>query len=179
MYVKVLIRTLSFSLVLPCRTTDSNSKKMMVVDDIAKQLGLENVRVLCTRAEKHLEKYDFLLGRAVSAIPNFLSFSSHLMRKDSPSPEAQAHDGRSVNSGLLYLKGGDFTEELVEARINPDDVSLFPVNQIVDIESDKYVLHIGADDILAFDKQRRMDQLTEDYMKAKSSKRRPKAKGKK
>jgi 16S rRNA (guanine527-N7)-methyltransferase len=96
---------------------DSNSKKMMVVNEIANSLGLNNVNVVCSRAEKLNDKFDFLLGRAVSALPNFLSFSSHLidgksrtLPKDfvrkSPS-ESTGSDSSSVSisSGMLYLKG--------------------------------------------------------------------------
>ena len=85
---------------------DSNSKKMMVVSDMAASLGLKNVRVICCRAEKLTEKFDFLLGRAVSALPNFLSFSSHLLKeKSAASSTTIANTGITVSSGMLYLKG--------------------------------------------------------------------------
>jgi 16S rRNA (guanine527-N7)-methyltransferase len=85
---------------------DSNSKKMMVVNDMAASLGLKNVRVICCRAEKLTEKFDFLLGRAVSALPNFLSFSSHLIKeKSAASSTTIANTGITVSSGMLYLKG--------------------------------------------------------------------------
>lgn len=85
---------------------DSNSKKMMVVNDMAASLGLKNVRVICCRAEKLTEKFDFLLGRAVSALPNFLSFSSHLIKeKSAASSTTIADTGITVSSGMLYLKG--------------------------------------------------------------------------
>jgi len=72
---------------------DSNRKKMTIVQEIASSadLNLPNVRVVVSRAEDHLEKYDYMLGRAVSAVPSFLGFSSHLIR--SPSNHASsAHD---------------------------------------------------------------------------------------
>lgn len=85
---------------------DSNSKKMMVVNDMASSLGLKNVRVICCRAEKLPEKFDFLLGRAVSALPNFLSFSSHLIKeKSAVSSSTIANIGTTISSGMLYLKG--------------------------------------------------------------------------
>ena len=61
---------------------DSNRKKMKIVSEIASPtvLNLPNVRVVVSRAELHLEKYDYLLGRAVAAIPTFLGFSSHLIK---------------------------------------------------------------------------------------------------
>lgn len=96
---------------------DSNSKKMMVVNEIANSLGLKNVNVVCSRAEKLDEKFDFLLGRAVSALPNFLSFSSHLidgkssvLSKDFVGKLRSESTGSdltsvSISSGMLYLKG--------------------------------------------------------------------------
>ena len=61
---------------------DSNRKKMSIVQNIASPavLDLPNVRVVVSRAEDHQEKYDYMLGRAVSAVPSFLGFSSHLIQ---------------------------------------------------------------------------------------------------
>ena len=92
---------------------DSNSKKMMVVNDIAVSLSLKNVRVLCSRAEKINETFDFMLGRAVSNLPNFLSFSSHFVDGKSKSLSTIAtqksvgiqESSIAITSGLLYLKG--------------------------------------------------------------------------
>jgi 16S rRNA (guanine527-N7)-methyltransferase len=83
---------------------------MMVVQDLADSLGLKNVRVICNRAEKLDERFDFMLGRAVSNLPNFLSFSSHLVDGKSKTPltvveQKSVSLGITVGSGLLYLKG--------------------------------------------------------------------------
>ena len=110
---------------------DSNTKKMMVVNDIAKSMGLKNVRVICNRAEKLSDKYDFLLGRAVSALPNFLGFSSHLIAEkslakptilrlkssissgivDNPNVSAAEKSDVTITSGLLYLKGTPYVNQ--------------------------------------------------------------------
>lgn len=89
---------------------DSNVKKMMVVQDLVDSLGLKNVRVICNRAEKLNENFDFMLGRAVSNLPNFLSFSSHLLDGNSKVPltlveQKLISSGVTIGSGLLYLKG--------------------------------------------------------------------------
>jgi 16S rRNA G527 N7-methylase RsmG len=65
---------------------------MMVVQDIVHALQLSNVQVKCMRAEALTMKYDTLLGRAVANIPKFLSFSAHLLAKES-------------KNGLYYFKG--------------------------------------------------------------------------
>lgn len=123
---------------------------MMIVSDIVSSLQLKNVKIVCSRAEAFVGEYDFLLGRAVSALPNFLSFSSHLMRKNSSMASASAYDGRLIDSGLLYLKGGNFTSEISEANIDERNTKLFPVSDMGQVISDKYVLHIPAKDILQF-----------------------------
>ena len=62
---------------------DSNSKKMMVVEDISKKLQLKNVKIHLGRAEDLNNKFDFMFGRAVASIPKFLGFSSHLLDDNS------------------------------------------------------------------------------------------------
>ena len=92
---------------------------MAVVSDLVHQLGLSNVDVVCARAEAVAEHctFDFMLGRAVSAIPTFLGFSSHLMVDvtGTYAGTGMGKDEKGVGRGLLYLKGGDFEEELTDA----------------------------------------------------------------
>lgn len=125
---------------------DSNGKKMKVVEDLVNQLQLKNVKVVNDRAENHKEKYQILMGRAVSAIPNFLGYSSHLLDTDVDTDTATSSS--AYNSGLLYLKGGDFTEELAEAQVTAH--SLHQVRDLVPIASEKYILHIPRDQIINF-----------------------------
>lgn len=125
---------------------DSNTKKMMVVQDLVNVLNLQHrVRVLSCRAETHSEHYDFILGRAVSALPNFLSFSSHFIAP-SPTPSPSS----LLQPGLLYLKGGDFTQELLQAQVSTS--TLHPVQGLLDdrVETDKQVLYIPAGQIAEF-----------------------------
>lgn len=130
---------------------DSSTKKMMVVKDIVQKLKLENVRVVASRAEDCKEQFDSILGRAVSAIPNFLSFSSHLQ------------DPKS-NSGFWYLKGGNFSAELEDALIF--DYSIYPVNNQLPLDSDKVILFIPAKEIISFRKRLKKMQ----YKKVRSPK---------
>jgi hypothetical protein len=53
-----------------------------------------------------------------------------------------------MKSGLLYLKGGDFTQELLDAQIK--EYQLFPVDQLAPITSDKKVLYIPQKEIVKF-----------------------------
>lgn len=129
---------------------DSNNKKMMVVRDLVTTLGLPNVEVICDRAEKVDKKFDFILGRAVSAIPNFLSFSSHLLDKNSNAGGPSKDKRFKMTSGLLYLKGGDYAEEIAAAGININNVQSFNVRDMIKSTSEKYVLYIPQDEIVGF-----------------------------
>ncbi|PTN08399.1 16S rRNA (guanine(527)-N(7))-methyltransferase RsmG [Mangrovibacterium marinum] len=82
---------------------DSIAKKITVVDAIAKELGLTNVRAEQHRAEKVKGQFDFVVSRAVTAFPRFVSL---VRSKVSP---VQRNE---FANGILYLKGGDFADEL-------------------------------------------------------------------
>ena len=137
---------------------DSNGKKIAIVEDMIQSIGLKNVKTIRTRAEDLNETFDFIMGRAVSAVPTFLGFSSHFINgKSQAKPiQSQVHN-ITIKSGLLYLKGGDFGEELNEAKIN--DYHLFPVNQLVPIESDKNVLYVPSEQIVTFHNDKIKQQL--------------------
>lgn len=129
---------------------DSSGVKMKVVEDIVTSMGLRNVKVVTMRAEQYTEKHTFVLGRAVKAIPTFLEYSSHLLNYTAAASHgstgvSSSSSARSdeVVSGLLYIKGGDFQEELQAAGIRQ-----YSLNRIADLvpvhikDSEKFVLHV-------------------------------------
>ncbi|MCU0451731.1 MAG: 16S rRNA (guanine(527)-N(7))-methyltransferase RsmG [Bernardetiaceae bacterium] len=80
---------------------DSIGKKLKVVDDVAQQIGLANVRTRHTRAEDVKDiKFDFVLARAVAEAPKFYQFTKHLIARRTPV-------SNSLANGFLLLKGGD------------------------------------------------------------------------
>lgn len=82
---------------------DSISKKIRAVDDISRNLNLKNIQTIISRAESLDLSCDFIVSRAVKALPEFYEFTAHLI------------SDRSINSmtnGIIYLKGGDFEDEL-------------------------------------------------------------------
>lgn len=82
---------------------DSIGKKITVVREITKELGLKNVRVEQARAENIVEKYDFVVSRAVTDINVFVPWvRKNIIRKG-------VH---ALPNGFLFLKGGDLTEEV-------------------------------------------------------------------
>lgn len=84
---------------------DSIGKKIMVVDDIVENLDLENVRVEQIRAEKVKSKYNFIVSRAVTQMPRFVPWVRQKIHK-------VPIKGQKIANGILYLKGGDLSEEL-------------------------------------------------------------------
>lgn len=86
---------------------DSIGKKIKVVTEVAKALGLTNVRATHARAEDIKEQYDFIVSRAVTAMPAFMPWTKGKFLKRSINP---------LNNGILYLKGGDLKEELAPLK---------------------------------------------------------------
>lgn len=82
---------------------DSIGKKIKVVEEVVKALGLTNVRYTHTRAENGKEKYDFVVSRAVTRMPLFITWVRNKIKKEHKN---------GLPNGILYLKGGDLKEEM-------------------------------------------------------------------
>ncbi len=82
---------------------DSVGKKIKVVKAVAEALHLENITADQVRAEELKAKYDFIVSRAVTSLPEFVKW----IRKNISSEQKNA-----LPNGVLYLKGGDLQEEL-------------------------------------------------------------------
>ena len=87
---------------------DSIGKKIRVVQEIANALDLKNVKAEQIRAEKLEDTYEFVVSRAVTRITPFVGW----VRKN-----ISRNSFHSLRNGILYLKGGDLTEELGELTI--------------------------------------------------------------
>jgi len=82
---------------------DSIGKKIRVVQEIAAQLKLKNVQAQKNRIQEIKIRYDFVVSRAVTAFPDFVS----MVRKN-----VSPHSNNALPNGIFYLKGGDFEEEI-------------------------------------------------------------------
>ena len=82
---------------------DSIAKKLKVVDEVVEGLGLTNVKTTHSRVEEIKDTYDFIVSRAVAVMPTFVHWVKGKIAKK------QNHE---LRNGVLYLKGGDLTEEL-------------------------------------------------------------------
>ncbi len=84
---------------------DVIAKKINVVKAVAEALELKNVKAEQIRAENVKGDYDFIVSRAVTNMPDFVSWIKYKIKKQ------HKHE---LKNGILYLKGGDLTEELKE-----------------------------------------------------------------
>ncbi len=84
---------------------DVIAKKIKVVNEVVAGLGLTNVKAEQKRAENVTTSFDFIVSRAVTNMPDFVKWVRHNVKKESV---------HSLKNGILYLKGGDLTEELQE-----------------------------------------------------------------
>ena len=97
----ILFPEVSFTLI------DSIGKKIKVVEAVSEGLGLKNVTAVHGRAEKLKEKFHFVVSRAVTQMPEFLRWLKGKFEKE---------QFNEKHNGVLYLKGGDLSEELAGLR---------------------------------------------------------------
>jgi 16S rRNA (guanine527-N7)-methyltransferase len=86
---------------------DSMGKKIKVVQEVADAIKLKNVKAEQIRAEQLSDQYDFIVSRAVTDIKEFYGWVRNKFLKG-------GHN--TLDNGILYLKGGDLTEELKDLK---------------------------------------------------------------
>jgi 16S rRNA (guanine527-N7)-methyltransferase len=87
---------------------DSIGKKIKVVNEVAAALELKNVRATHARAEEIKEQFDFVVSRAVTQLKDFYPWVKGKFSKQS---------NNKLPNGILYLKGGDLTQEIADAGL--------------------------------------------------------------
>ena len=110
---------------------DSIQKKIKVVAAVAHALKLENITSEHLRAEAVQGQFDFVVSRAVTTMPSFVKWVNKKVRKE------QLHE---LSNGILYLKGGDLTEELSSFK----KTSIYDLNDFFDEDffETKKVVHL-------------------------------------
>jgi 16S rRNA (guanine527-N7)-methyltransferase len=109
---------------------DSIGKKIKVVTEVAKALNLSNVRATHARAEDIKEQFDFIVSRAVTAMPAFLTWTKGKIK---------ARNNNPLPNGILYLKGGDLSEELKPVKQALDIFNLADIFEDEFFETKKVV----------------------------------------
>jgi len=82
---------------------DVIAKKIKVVNAVAEALELTNVKAEQKRAGTFDTQFDFIVSRAVTRMPDFVKWVRSNIKKESK---------HELKNGILYLKGGDLSEEL-------------------------------------------------------------------
>lgn len=86
---------------------DSIGKKIKVVNEVVQGLDLKNVKTTNARVEEIDGQYDFIVSRAVAQMETFVHWVKGKISKKS---------NHKLKNGILYLKGGDLTEELANYK---------------------------------------------------------------
>ncbi len=94
---------------------DSIGKKIIVATEVSKGLELENVKTVNARAESLPETFDYVVSRAVTSLDNFMPWVKG-----------------KYTEGILYLKGGDLTEEIAKAKLRKGSVHTWSISEWTD-----------------------------------------------
>ena len=113
------------------RLVDSIGKKIKVVNEVVEGLGLKNVVTTNARVEEISGHFDFIVSRAVAAMPTFVHWVKGRIAKESK---------HELKNGILYLKGGDLSEELAEYP----KATIYPLKEFFEEEfyETKKVVHL-------------------------------------
>ena len=111
---------------------DSIGKKIKVVNEVATSIGLKNLRAQHTRAEQVVGQFDFVVSRAVTKMKVFQQWVPKRI---------STKQNNILFNGILYLKGGDLTEELKGIK----NVDIYDIPNFFEEEffETKKVVHIG------------------------------------
>jgi 16S rRNA (guanine527-N7)-methyltransferase len=97
---------------------DSIGKKILVVNEIIKNLQLQNVNAKLSRLEIVKEKYDFIVSRAFSGYSKFADLTKSKIKPGKLN---------SFSNGLIYLKGGNFENELKKYK---HDAVIYDISKV-------------------------------------------------
>lgn len=89
-------------------SADSIGKKITVVKGVCEGAGITNIDARHTRVEQIPEKFDYVVSRAVTEMPQFVKWIWSKIERGQRG---------SLPNGILYLKGGDLTEELAATKM--------------------------------------------------------------
>lgn len=114
---------------------DSIGKKIKVVNEVSNAIGLQNLKAVHSRAEQVNQNFDFIVSRAVTQLKDFYPWIKGKFKK-------QSH--HQLANGVLYLKGGDLTEELSASQLK--NITLYPLTAYFSEEffETKFVVYFPA-----------------------------------
>ena len=113
---------------------DSIGKKIKVVKAVSDELNLKNVSAIKERGENINGQFDFIISRAVTRLDKFIPWTNGKIFNN---------NNNSLKNGIIYLKGGDINQEIIDARLK-ENPTLYPISKIFneDFFETKIILHI-------------------------------------
>ena len=117
---------------------DSIRKKLTIVDEVIRELKLQNVTTEHIRVEEiKNRKFDFAVSRAVAPLKDLWAWSKPLLKNT----QFEKHES-IYKSGLICLKGGDLAQEISESAVRPKMVE---INSLFNEEyfKEKYLLYVS------------------------------------
>lgn len=128
---------------------DGRGKKIQVVDACARAAAATNAIPVHARVPEDVSRgyFDFVLGRAVTALPGFVPSVAPSLRRRR---KVKSGDEGGLDNGIVYIKGGKFDDEIAELGLRPlHDYSLTDLlSHKTKEEDEKRVLFFGATDVL-------------------------------
>ena len=111
---------------------DGTGKKIRVAQEVAKAIGLKNCKIEQLRGEDEKGQYDFVVSRAVMALPDL----AKIVRKNISKKQQNA-----LPNGLICLKGGDLQ---AEAKPFKNSVEIDDIDKWFDEEwfKGKHVIYV-------------------------------------
>ncbi|MFC2111016.1 16S rRNA (guanine(527)-N(7))-methyltransferase RsmG [Bacteroidota bacterium] len=111
---------------------DSIAKKIKVVKSISEALELDNVEAEQIRVENVKASFDFIVSRAVTNLPDFCRLTNYKIHKKG---------FNKLKNGILYLKGGDFIDELKQTKKKS---TIYNLSEIFEEEffETKHLIHL-------------------------------------
>jgi 16S rRNA (guanine527-N7)-methyltransferase len=128
---------------------DGIGKKINAVKGVIQGLGLTNCTAEQIRSEDHKSRYDYIVSRAVTTLPEFIRMTKHLIDPrspykagtHSPLPGRGAGGVGTLKSGILYLKGGELADEILPLKQQVRVYDLMEIYQEEFFETKK-VVHV-------------------------------------
>jgi 16S rRNA (guanine527-N7)-methyltransferase len=106
---------------------DSTGKKIKVLENVFKDLDLNNIVAKHERAENIVEKFDFVTGRAVTNLPDFVGWAEKNIKR------SMIH---AVPNGIICLKGGDLSNEIRDTikkySLSPEQIIEYHISDFFD-----------------------------------------------
>lgn len=115
---------------------DSIAKKLKVVEEVAKSIGLTNITTRHSRVEqlKNIQ-VDMVVSRAVAPLKDLWQWTRPLLRRNT------ASDPEIPGPGLICLKGGDLAEEIHASGVRPRVINIDGLFE-EEFFHEKYLLYV-------------------------------------